>query len=202
MKMVVIALLAIAPFIAVAQAQDEAEYTRWNLDITYGSPDYVLMKDAMGHVQLCWYLTYTVTNNTDAEVPLGLRIKADTDTGMKYRDSIAPRAQKALKKKTGKTYKNALDMTRGNIGAGQKIEAVAFFGELDANWDVLNIRIAGLYETVDQVDGKLFFEKKVLVLTWSRPGDEFGSADDPITFKSKTWVIEGERVEIPQNPVD
>ena len=93
-------------------------------------------------------------------------------------------------------------MNRGKIGAGKKIEAVAFLGQLDPNWDLLTVRIAGLYDTVDQVDGKLFFEKKVLLLSWSRPGDEYGSSGDPITFKNKKWVIEGKRTEIPQTATD
>lgn len=198
MKTVLIALLCLAPFVATVQADDDAEYKRWQLDITYGSPDFITLEDALGNVRLCWYLTYTVTNNTDVEVPLGIKIRAETDTGKKYRDTIYPTAEKALKKKTGKEYKNALAMARGTIGAGEKIQAVALFGELDPNWDLLTVRLSGLYDTVDQVDGKLFFEKKVLVLSWSRPGDEYGSAGDPITFKSKTWVIEGKRTEIPQ----
>jgi hypothetical protein len=41
-----------------------------------------------------------------------------------------------------------------------------------------------------------------MVLSWSRPGDEFGSSGDPITFKAKKWVIEGERREIPQTAND
>jgi hypothetical protein len=198
MKTVVIALLCLAPFVAAVQAEEDAEYTRWKLDISYGSPDFVVLEDALGNVRLCWYLTYTVTNNTEGEVPLGIRITAETDTNMKYRDSIAPLAEKALRKKTGKEYRNAMAMARGTIGAGEKVEAVALFGEVDPNWDLVTVRITGLYDTVDQVDGKLFHEVKVLVLSWSRPGDEFGSAGDEITFKSKTWVIEGQRTEIPQ----
>ncbi len=198
MKTVLIALLCLAPFVASVQAEGDGEYKRWKLDITYGAPDFVVLEDALGNVRLCWYLTYTVTNNTDGEVPLGIRIGAATDTGKQYRDSMAPLAEKALKKKTGKEYKNALAMAKGRIAPGKKIEAVALFGELDPNWDLLTIRIAGLYDTVDQVDGKLFFEKKVMVLTWSRPGDEFGASGDPITFKNKSWMIEGERREIPQ----
>jgi hypothetical protein len=198
MKTVLIALLCLAPFVAIVQADDDAEYKRWKLDITYGTPDFVTLEDALGNVHLCWYLTYTVTNNTDNDVPLGIKIGAATDTDKKYRDSIHPMGEKALKKKTGKEYKNALAMAKGTIGAGEKVEAVAIFGEVDPNWDLLTVRISGLYDTVDQVDGKLYFEKKVLVLSWSRPGDEYGSAADPITFKSKSWVIEGERTEIPQ----
>jgi hypothetical protein len=201
MKTVVIALLCLAPFVTFVQAE-EADYQRWKLDITYGTPDFVSLEDALGNIHLCWYLTYTVTNNTDQEIPLGIGIKAETDTGKKYRDSIAPLAEKALKEKTGKEYKNALAMRKGKIGPGDKIEAVALFGSLDPNWDVLTVHIAGLYDTVDVVDGKKFFEKKVLVISWERPGDEFESSVDPITFKSKKWVIEGERREIPQTPRD
>ena len=200
MKKAALALILPAILLIGATAQGEAEYDRWELGIEYGTPDYVLLEDAMGNARVCWYLTYTVSNDTGADVPLKIKITADTDTDKHYRDSIAPLAQKALEKKTGKKLKNALAMSRGTIGAGEKVEAVAFFGEIDPNWDLLTVNVAGLYDTIDVVDGKLFFEVKVLVLTWSRPGDEFGCLGDPITFKAKKWIIEGERKEVPQTP--
>jgi hypothetical protein len=115
MKTVLIALLCLAPFVATVQAEGDAEYKRWNLDITYGTPDFVTLEDALGNVHLCWYLTYTVTNNTDADVPLGIMIRAETDTNKKYRDSIHPLAEKALKKKTGKEYKICITHRDGRV---------------------------------------------------------------------------------------
>lgn len=202
MKTAVIALILPVILFASAHAQDEAEYSRWKLDITYGIPDFVVLKDVHGDTHLVWYLLYTVTNNTDDDVPLRIKIKAVTDTKRTYHDSIAPLAQRELKKQTGKDFMNAIKMNRGNLAAGAKAEGVAFFGDLDPNFDTLKVRISGLYDTVDQVDGKLYHENKVLVVTYLRPGDEFGSARDIITKKGEEWVLEGERTEIPQTSVD
>ena len=141
-----------------------------------------------------------ITNNTDGEVPLNLAITASTDTDKTYRDSIAPLAQKKLEKKTGKKFKNSVDMSTGKIGPGESIDAVAFFGNIDPSWDWLTVKVAGLVETIDKVDGKLFYEKKVLLTKWYRPGDEFASVDDEIFPKGREWQIEGERKEIEQQP--
>ena len=166
----------------------------------YGTPGLILLKDATGDATVSWYLTYKITNKTDKDVPLNLKIKGETDTNKTYRDTIDPLAHKALEKKTKKKYKHALAMTRGTIPAGKSIEAVAFFGNIDANWDDLFVHISGLVDTIDRVKGKLFFEKKVLVVHYNRPGDEFDSADDPITLKGDKWILDGERTEIKQKP--
>ncbi len=201
MKKALILILVPALFAASAvTGAEEPEYQRWKLDFEGGTPSYVLLKDALGNVTVSWYMMYKVTNPTDRDLPLEIAIRGVTDTKKTYRDSLAPLAQKALEKKTGKKLKNALDMSRGKIGPKQTIEAVAFFGEMDPNWDYLHVRVAGLVDPVDRVKGKYYYEKKVLVLSFYRPGDEFDSADDPITFRGKKWVVEGERKEIPQTP--
>jgi hypothetical protein len=200
MKKAVLVLLVPVLLLAAASAQEESKYQRWTLDFERGKLAYVALEDALGKVSLHWYLTYKVTNNTKKEVPLEIAIHAKTDTKKTYRDSIDPLAQRALEKETKKKLKNALAMGSGKIAAGAAIEAVAFFGNLDPNYDKLEINVAGLVDKVDVVKGKRYYEKKVLILTYLRPGDEFGAAADPITFDGKKWIIEGERKEIPQKP--
>jgi len=202
MKIAAFLLLVPVLVLAAASAQDGGEYKRWKLDIEYDRPDYVALEDALGNVRLVWYVTYKITNNTEDEVPLGIRITAKTDTKKTYRDSVAPLAQKALEKKTRKKRKNALDMIKGKIAPGKSIEAVAFLGSLDPNWDHLHVHFAGLVDPIDKVEGRIYFEKKVLIAHWYRPGDEFAGQDDPIEKKGEKWVIEGERKEIPQTPTD
>ncbi|MHC4469920.1 MAG: hypothetical protein ACYTDY_16860 [Planctomycetota bacterium] len=200
MKKAVLVLLVPVLLVAFADAQEESKYKRWKLDFERGKLDFVAQKDALGKVTLHWYLTYKIANKTKKEVPLQIAIHAKTDTNKTYRDSIDPLAQRALEKQMKKKFKNALAMGRGKIKAGETLEAVAFFGDLDPNYDRLDVHVAGLVDPIDQVKGKLFYEKKVLILTYLRPGDEFGAAADPITFKGEKWITEGERKEIPQKP--
>lgn len=201
MKKALLAVLLPAVLAVGAFAQEGGgEYSRWKLDFEYNKPANVVLKSATGDVHVVWYMTYKVTNNTDKAIPLNLAITAETDTDKTYRDSIEPLAQRRLEKQTGKKFKNAFDMCCGEIEAGKSIDAVAFFGEVDPSWDWLTVRVSGLVETIDKVEGKLYFEKKILVTKWYRPGDEFGSVDDEIKLKSEKWEIEGERQEIPQQP--
>ena len=197
-KAVFVFLVPAVLLMAVGAATGERQYKRWRLDFERGTLDFVTVKDSLGASKLCWYLTYKVTNNMEQDVPLGIALSAKTDTKKKYLDSLEPEAQALLEKKTGKKYKNSIDMFTGTLAQGKSLDAVAFFGELDPNFDDLHIHVAGLYDTVEQVEGKLFFEKKVLVLHYNRPGDEFESSGDEITFKGKKWIIEGERRSIPQ----
>jgi hypothetical protein len=198
MKKAVLVLLVPALLLAVASAQEGGQYNRWKLDFEKGKLGYVALKDALGKVTLHWYLTYKVTNKTKKDVPLQLAIEGKTDTNKTYRDSIDPLAHAKLQKMMKKKFQSSLAMSRGKLPPGESMEAVAFFGDLDPNWDVFDVHVAGLVDTIDIVKGKKFYEKKVLVLTYSRPGDEFGAAADPITFKGKKWIVEGERKEIPQ----
>ncbi|MCU0726502.1 MAG: hypothetical protein MUE73_12045 [Planctomycetes bacterium] len=198
MKKVLIALVLPLLASSLAEAQEKGEYKRWKLDFTRGEFANVFVTDALGKTHVSWYLTFSVKNGHDRDVPLGLRVLGSTDTKQEYRGTIAPQFQSALEKKTGRKYKSALDLSKGTIAAGETVEGVVFFGNVDPNMDWMTIRVYGLYDTIEQIDGKLYFEQRVLVLTYYRPGDEFGAAGDEIHFKRSDWVIEGERVEIPQ----
>ena len=197
-KSVFALLIPILVIVSLSSAE-EPEYQRWNLEFEHATPDYLAITDALGQRHICWYVTYKVTNKGDKDVPLGIQISATTEDDKAYLDSISPLAQKALEKKTGRKFKNALEMRKGKIAPKETIDAVAFLGALDPNFDYLYIKVAGLFDTIDQVDGKIFYEKKVLIITYYRPGDEFDAANDEITKKSEKWKIE-ERKEIPQTP--
>ena len=174
MKKAVLALLMVPVLLmASATAEDEAEYKRWKLDIEYATPDWVSMTDALGNSYLVWYQTVKLTNNTDGDVPLKVKAIGKTDSNKTYRGTINPLAHKALEKKTGKKYKTATDLMKGTLGSKKAMDAVHIYGKMDNESDDLTVRITGLVYPIDKVDGKLFFEKKVLVLSYNRPGDEF-----------------------------
>lgn len=202
MKKYVLALLLLAfvpLFIgASATAGDEADYKRWKLDIEYATPDWIALKDALGDPYIVYYQTVKITNNTDADVPLKVKLVGKTDQDKVYRGTLDPIAKKALEKKKGKKYKSATEIFKGKLESKKSVDAVVFYGKTDAEWDKLVVRVSGLVDPIDKVDGKLYFEKKDLVLTYDRPGDEFKRTEDDITFKGSKWEIVGERKEIPQ----
>jgi len=121
-----------------------------------------------------------------------------TEQDKTYRGTLDPIAKKALEKKKGKKYKSATEIFKGKLPSKESVDAVVFYGKTDAEWDKLTVSITGLVDPIDKVDGKLFYEKKKLVLTYARPGDEFKRTEDDITFKGSKWEIIGERKEIPQ----
>jgi hypothetical protein len=203
MKKAVLALLLVpVVLMASATAEDEAEYKRWTLDIEYATPDWISMTDALGNPYLVWYQTIKLTNNTDGEVPLKVRLVGKTDSKKTYRGTIDPLAKKALEKETGKKFMSATEIMKGTLGSKKSIDAVVFYGRMDNEWDELNVRVTGLVDPIDKVDGKLYYEKKVLVLSYSRPGDEFERHKDEVKFKGSKWELAGERKEIPQVPAE
>lgn len=202
MKKVLLLLLVPAFLAAGAVAQDEGDdqYKRWRLDVSVEKPANIVLKSATGARQVHWYVLYTLTNNSEEEIPLEVAVAAVDDDDRTYRDCVAPLAQKAIEKKVGKELKNSLDVCRGKIGPGESIAAVALLGEVDAGWDWLHVRFSGLMDPLDRVDGKIYYEKQILVSSYYRPGDEHKSLSDAIHFKGRKWEILGERKEVPQSP--
>ncbi len=198
MKKVLVALVLPAIFAVAARAEGEAQYKRWKLDFTRGELAPISVQDALGKWHVSYYLTFTLKNGNDRDVPLGLKFKAATDTNQTYLGSIAPAFQAELEKKTGKKYAGALALANGTLAAGESLDGVVFFGEIDANMDFLTVSVYGLYDTIEQIKGRLYHEVKVLLLNYYRPGDEFGAVTDAIHFKGEKWIIEGERKEIEQ----
>ena len=201
MKKYALVLMIPVLLMATASAGDEAEYTRWKLDIEYATPDWIALTDALGDPYVVYYQTIKLTNNSDGEVPLKVKLVGKTDQDKTYHGTIDLIAKKALEKKKKKKFKSATEIFKGKLGAKESMDAVVFYGKTDAEWDKLTVRITGLVDPIDKVDGKYFYEKKVLVLTYDRPGDEFERTEDDITFKGSKWELVGERKEIPQKPV-
>ena len=201
MKKAVLALLIpVLVMASAATAEDEAEYKRWKLDIEYATPDWVSLTDALGNSYVVWYQTVKLTNNTDSDVPLKVKLVGKTDDKKTYRGTIDPIALKALQKKKKKKFKSATEIFKGKLGSKKSVDAVVFYGKMDADWDKLTVRVSGLLDPIDKVDGKLYYEKKNLVLSYARPGDEFERTKDFVKFKGSKWEIDGERKEIPQTP--
>ena len=94
-------------------------------------------------------------------------------------------------------------------------EGVAVFGELDQQWDFMNVYVSGIkgsvrrdglnavpYQTVPnngqgdttrlEFSPQLREENWVLMLRFTRPGDEFATTNDQVTIGRQFWYLEKE----------
>lgn len=200
------ALLGVSLFAFLILATPGAAYDRYQMDFEVGQPKVVIVTDALGKGTPFMYVTFKVTNNTGKERVLSLSILARSDTKkriegedrkVEVRAGFDARAMKAILKKERKKKLLSMAGVQGTIKPGETKEAVAIFPQPDPEMDRMELRVYGLVDPIDVVDGKRFHEVKVLSLHYVRPGDEFGHTGDAIKFSKKKWVIEGERKELP-----
>jgi hypothetical protein len=199
------ALLGLSLLALALLASPGMGYDRWEMDVTTGKPQVLLVKDSSGPGVPFLYFTFKVTNNTGKDRELNLSIIARSDTE-KVIDGVRQRIQsragfdaRALKAITRREKRKLLSMVKmlGTIKAGESKEGVAIFRDLDPEMDRVEFRIHGLIDPIEVIAGKRYFEEKVLVLHYKRPGDEFGHAEDPLIYVKKEWVVEGKRRLLP-----
>ena len=181
-------------------------YDRWQMDFSHGKPGIVIVQNALNEGVPFMYFTFTLENDTGKDRNLLISIVARSDTEKRIEGEMVqvetraghdPLAMDLVKKKEKNKKLLSMIEVQGKIAAGEKKTAVALFRNPDPEMDAVEFRIEGLVDPIDVVGGKRYFENKVLVLHYKRPGDEFGAAEDPIKFVKKEWVVDGERRELP-----
>jgi hypothetical protein len=199
------ALFGLSLLALVVLASPGTAYDRWEMDIVTGKPQVVLVKETEGPGIPFLYFTFKITNNTGKDRDLNLSIICRSDTekvidGVRQRlqsnAGFDARAMKAIQRREKRKLLSMVGMM-GTIKAGETKEGVAIFRDLDPEMDRCEFRIHGLVDPIEVIGGKRYFEEKVLVLHYKRPGDEFGHVVDPLIFVKKEWVVEGERRELP-----
>jgi hypothetical protein len=151
-----------------------------------------------GRSAASYYLPYKVANPMDAARTPRLHLEVKTETGKTYGDfgdaRVVAAAEKALKTSGLKTTSG---LRAQEIAAGGAADAVANFGAIDPNADDITVRVYGLWDPIVRTkQGKVFKETRVLVLQFSRIGDEYDRPMDPIKLVSKKEEVEGELVEL------
>jgi hypothetical protein len=181
---------------ALGPADAEAG-ARWKLDFKPGT--FANVVAGSGKTKRAkYYLPYTVTNNSGEARDVRLRLECKTETGKTNGDHHDASVFDALKKEWKKTeILSTSELRKSKLENEESFEAVAHFGSLDPAADELTVRVYGLWDpVVRDRKGRLWTEKRVLVLKFSRPGDEFRRHEDKITLVSTTEEVEGEVVEI------
>ena len=81
--------------------------------------------------------------------------------------------------------KSTAKIRAAELAAGASVDGLANFGRIDPNADDLEVRVYGLFDPVwRDRKGNVYSERRVLVLTYGRQGDEYNRQDDPITLVS------------------
>ncbi len=145
-----------------------------------------------------YYLSYKLTNPMDEARTPRLYVELKTDTGKTYGDRADARvlsaAAKALK---ASDLKTTSDLRSKDLAKDESVQAIANFGPIDPNADDLTVRVYGLWDPIVRTrQGKVYSEKRVLVLEFARRGDEYDRPMDPIAYKSRREEVEGEPSEL------
>ncbi|MHC4923140.1 MAG: hypothetical protein ACYTG4_03565 [Planctomycetota bacterium] len=167
-----------------------ADGLRWKLNFNHETPTWVRIPAAEGRTRVSWFMQYTVENKSgDTRKPL-VRIEAHTDTKKVYRDSNDPRTMKAAKKKLKNDKLKSSWSLRKGVADGAKVNCIAAFGAVDDLAKQMEVRVYGLEDTVNQIDGKKYNEVRYWKAVYTRKGDEFKRTEDNWKLKSSGWVTE------------
>ena len=168
---------------------------RWRLDFAGGTLSHAVLTATDGSSSH-YYLTYTVTNGMEEAREARIRIELRTDTDKTYRDrydaAVVAKAEKNLKKEG---LSSTFGLRKEALESGSAKEAIAVFGELDPDADELEVRVYGLWDPIYRdLKGRTWSERRVLVLKYERPGDEYRRTEDTIRFVSSKQEVEGEPI--------
>jgi hypothetical protein len=187
---------AAAAYVGVGSSPAQAGGGRPHFEFTPGEMTVAIT--GYGRDAASYYLPYTLKNPMDDARTPHIYVEVKTETGKTYSDrpdsKVVAAAQKSLKQKDLKT---TIEVRSQELAAGGSAQAVANFGNIDPNADDITVRVYGLWDPIVRTrNGKVFSEKRVLVLQFRRYGDEYDRPMDEITLKSSKEEVEGEPVEL------
>ena len=146
-----------------------------------------------------YVLDYKVTNAADAALKPGVRLELRTETKMTFGDSYDAGTWKAAKERLGakEDLSSAATIRSTELAGGASVNGLANFGTIDNNADKFEVRVYGLWDPVYRDrQGRTWAEKRVLVLSYSRSGDEYDRQLDPIHLDSVKEELEGEATQL------
>jgi hypothetical protein len=177
----------------------------YELALTHGKPQRIVVQ-APGEATATayWYMTYTVTNNSDQEQVFLPRFEILSEDGRVTRsDTNIPAAVfDAIKAREKKQLLEPFTKIAGEIrlGEDQARDGVAIFPEPSTRMGHFSIFVAGLSgeavtlkddkgEPVKDKDGQLVILRKTLRLNYHVRGDEVFPGEDEVSENAEEWVM-------------
>lgn len=194
---VFVTLFALAPTVLSAYPKPSVYPTSWELDFDHSKPKRIVVQPENSSVpRAYWYLTYTVTNNSDQEQLFLPAFELLTEDGRVIRNdkNIPASVFDAIKKNEGAGFLQPAALVGGElrIGPDQGKDGVAIWPEPTAEMGKFSIFVTGLsgeFATVKGPDGKDVILRKTLVLNYHVRGDEVRPGEDEIDVEAEEWVM-------------
>lgn len=177
----------------------------WELKFKYAEPKRIVVEvPGEANPKAYWYVTYTVTNNTNEERQFMPAFYMLTKSGKLVRsDKGVPKiAFDKIKQASGnKLLMSPLQITGTlNVGEDQAKDGVAIWEEPDAEMGSFSLFISGLSgestqlkddagKPVNDAEGKPVILFKTLQLDYTVSGDEVYPGIDPINKTHERWVM-------------
>lgn len=139
-----------------------------------------------------YVLDYKITNEGSGAARPALRLEVQTlDTKRTHGDAYDAAVFAAVG--GGTAPSSTAQLRSAELAAGKTASGLANFGALDPNSDSFQVRVYGLFDPVYRDrQGRVWSERRVLVLSYERSGDEFDRHLDPITLTGTKEELEGE----------
>jgi hypothetical protein len=158
-----------------------------------------LFAGSMGSGVTNYVLDYKVTNGTAKPVKPRLRLELRTETAKTFGDSYDAATWAAAKEALHVEADpvTASSLRTSEMAAGAAADGLANFGAVDPNADRLTVRVYGLWDPVYRDrQGRTWSETRVLVLSYSRAGDEYDRQYDELHLDSAKEELEGDPVQL------
>lgn len=141
-----------------------------------------------------YVLDYSVSNESGGAARPNVRLEVQTlDTRRTHGDAYDAAVFAAVG--GGTAPSSTAQLRAAEMAAGAKASGLANFGAIDPNSDSFQVRVYGLFDPVYRDrEGRVWSERRVLVLSYERTGDEFDRHLDEIRLTGTKEVVDGEPV--------
>ena len=196
---------ALPPLATVAHAypQPSPYPVAWQFDFTYDQPRRIVVDTPRGR-QAFFYMTYTVTNNTDQERPFLPVFEMMTKDGRILRSDRGVPAGvfgAIVREERNDLLLDSLDVSDGPLllGEDRQRQGVAIWPEPTPEMGTFKIYVGGLSgetatvevggETVRNDEGRPVLLFKTKELTFRQLGDDQRPGNDPLVQVDEDWVM-------------
>lgn len=176
----------------------------WELKFEHAEPERIVVDVPGQGPRAFWYMTYTVTNETDEEqmfLPLFEMVTRDGQVIRSDRN-IPPQVFSAVRKREGNRFLEPRTKISGalRLGEDQAREGVAIWREPHAEMGTFIIFVSGLSgefvelkdkkgDKVKDKNGDPVILRKTLQLNYIIHGDEVYPGEDKINVRPEAWVM-------------
>lgn len=169
----------------------------WELDFQHQTPQRIVVTPPGSEVPVAyWYMTYTITNNTDSEQVFLPIFEMLTNDGQVIRsdNNIPAPVFDAIRERERNEFLEPFVKIGGDlrIGEDEAREGVAIWREPMPEMGRFSIFVGGLNgeaATVAGPDGKDVILRKTLQLNYFIRGDEIYPGEDEINDEPQKWVM-------------